>query len=94
MVESPSTLDEYAQLLKAPPINAPAVAQGISNLTDTSGNPIAVSAAGNSDASSTDATFAALPRVTKASRSVLSYLIGSPSPSKPKATPKPAHTAK
>ena len=93
VVESPSTLEEYLQLLKAPPTNAPAIAQGISNLTDTSGNPIATGT-GSSDLLSTDGSFAAYPSVAKASPSVLSYLFGTPTHATPKAKPKPTHKAK
>ena len=60
----------------------PAIAPSFSNLTDTSGNPIA---ANDPSIFAVDGLFAATPRVAKASPAVLSYLFGTPSPATPKA---------
>jgi len=70
----------------------PTIAPSFSNLTDTSGNPIASDDPSN--LFSTDGRFAATPQVAKASPAVLSYLFGTPTPATPKAKPKPAHKAK
>jgi len=70
----------------------PTIAPSFSNLTDTSGNPIASDDPSN--LFSIDGRFAATPQVAKASPSVLSYLFGTPTHATPKAQPKPAHKAK
>jgi len=70
----------------------PTIAPSFSNLTDTSGNPIASDDPSNFFA--TDGRFAATPQVAKASPAVLSYLFGTPTPAAPKAKPKPVHKAK
>ena len=69
----------------------PTIAPSFSNLTDTSGNPIADDP---TNFFTIDGLFAATPHVAKASPAVLSYLFGTPTPAAPKAKPRPAHKAK
>jgi hypothetical protein len=80
-------LEATLQDLKTKPANTPAIPENISNLTDTSGNPIAGDATGYNDGS-----LAAQPQLAKASASVLSYLFGTSAPATPK--PKPARKVK
>jgi len=94
LVESPYAFEATLQDLKATPTNTPANAADFSNLTDTSGNPIAMDATGNSDLVTSDGTFSGQPQFAKASASVLSYLFGTPAPTTSKAKAKPAHKAK
>ena len=61
----------------------PAISPGFSNLTDTSGNPIAAN--DPSTLLRLDGVFAATPRVAKASPAVLSYLFGTPYPQRSQA---------
>jgi hypothetical protein len=65
----------------------PTIAPSFSNLTDTSGNPIA---ANDPSSFAIDGLFAATLRVAKASPAVLSYLFGTPTPAAPKR--EPVHT--
>jgi hypothetical protein len=91
VVEPPSTFEANLQVLKATPTSTPAIAAAMSNLTDTSGNPIA--SGDSSVLLPTAGSFAAYPSVAKASPSVLSYLFGTPTHATPKAKPKPTHKA-
>jgi len=90
-VESPSENEANLQAMNVRPTNNPAIAQPFSNLTDTSGNPIA---AGPNGTSNSLCNFSAEPQLAKASPSVLSYLFGTPTPATPKVKPKPTHKTK
>ena len=90
LLESPSSFEATWPVLPASHAPYPVISEGISNLTDTSGNPIA-DPAGNGG-SPTPGDFYSLPQLAKASPAALSYIFGTPTHAVPKA--KPGHKAK
>ncbi len=91
-VEPPFVNQANLQAINAKPTNEPLINEGFSNLTDTSGNPIA--SFPGSNLFSTDGNFFAPTQITKASPAVLSYLFGTPTPATPKVKPRLTHKAK